>query len=90
MLIPNQSVGFSRYGHRGAQIPPAIGTHDRIVPSARAGGAAVGLFAGRSLGFTCGGFGCVCSGDDDCNDMFSTNACGPTAVCIGDVCWCSR
>jgi len=33
------------------------------------------------LGFSCGPFGCICSGDSDCNDMFTTNVCGPHAVC---------
>ncbi len=43
-----------------------------------------------SLNFQCGGFGCVCTGDADCNDMFSTNVCGRAAVCIGLYCYCER
>lgn len=90
MLIPNQTTGSRRYGDRSAKIPAAIVAHDSIVPAARAGGASLGFLRGRSLGFTCSGFGCVCTGDADCNDMFSTNVCGPYAVCINNVCWCSR
>jgi hypothetical protein len=44
----------------------------------------------QMLGFTCGGAGCICVGDADCNDMFSTNVCGPYAVCSDSVCVCSR
>jgi hypothetical protein len=85
-MIPKQTIGVSRYGYRSTQ--PAIVARALIIPAARAGGASVGR--APVGGFTCGGFGCVCSGDADCNDMFSTNACGPYAVCINDVCWCSR
>jgi hypothetical protein len=31
--------------------------------------------------FTCGEFGCGCSGLPDCEDMFGTNVCGPIALC---------
>lgn len=48
----------------------------------------------QGLGFSCGALGCVCTGDADCNDMFSTNVCGPNAVCFesgsGVVCVCLR
>jgi hypothetical protein len=88
MLIPKQTTGSIRYGYRSAE-QTAIVAHDSIVPSAR-GGASLGFLGGRSLGFTCGGFGCVCTGDADCNDMFTTNVCGPYAVCMDNVCWCSR
>ncbi len=51
------------------------------------------IFLG-GLGFSCGGVGCVCNGDDDCNDMFSTNVCGPNAACFVSrgqvVCVCLR
>jgi hypothetical protein len=49
---------------------------------------------GRGLGFSCGGLGCACNGDSDCNDMFSANVCGPNAVCFETggsvVCVCLR
>jgi hypothetical protein len=51
--------------------------------------------AGPRLGFSCAPWGCICTGDADCNDMFSTNSCGPRAVCFTDaannvVCVCVR
>lgn len=45
--------------------------------------------AGR-MDFACNGGYCVCRGDLDCNDMFTTNVCGPNAVCIGSYCFCDR
>lgn len=45
---------------------------------------------GGSLNFACTGGFCACHGDADCNDMFTTNVCGPTAVCIGSYCFCDR
>ena len=45
-------------------------------------------------GFECSGPLCICSGDDDCNDMFSTDLCGD-GICFEDgnggvVCLCLR
>jgi len=90
MLIPKQTAGIDRYRHHGVSIPDALVSRDLILPAARVGGASTGFFGGQTLGFSCGPWGCVCTGDDDCNDMFSTNACGPWAVCIGNVCYCRR
>jgi hypothetical protein len=42
------------------------------------------------LSFSCNGIFCACTGDADCNDMFTTNVCGPRAICIDNVCYCSR
>lgn len=33
---------------------------------------------------------CVCSGDEDCNDMFSSGLCGDEAVCMGEICICVK
>src|SRR5687768_1146041 len=46
------------------------------------------------LGFECSGPLCICSGDDDCNDLFSTGLCGD-GICFEDgdggvVCICIR
>jgi hypothetical protein len=86
-----------RNGHYGLlSYPP--GTHDHVLPaqafaSRAAAGFRVGL-GGPRLGFNCAPWGCICSGDADCNDMFSTNACGPWAQCfeVGGqvICICSR
>lgn len=43
--------------------------------------------------FTCSGLKCSCSGDSDCNDMFSSGLCGDIASCdetVGVVCGCLR
>lgn len=42
--------------------------------------------------FTCEGLACTCSGDDDCNDMFTSNVCGDLAYCDADTgeCHCLR
>ena len=48
------------------------------------------LRAKGSLNFNCNGSYCACTGDADCNDMFTTNVCGPSAICIGSSCFCSR
>jgi hypothetical protein len=60
---------------------------------------AIGMALGASrlggrLGFACGPLGCVCSGDPDCNDMFSSGVCGD-GICFEDgsggvVCVCIR
>jgi hypothetical protein len=46
------------------------------------------------LGFECGGPLCICSGDEDCNDLFTTDLCGD-AICFEGaggavVCLCVR
>jgi hypothetical protein len=46
------------------------------------------------LGFECTGPFCICTGDDDCNDLFTTDLCGD-AICFetdagGVVCLCLR
>ncbi len=42
----------------------------------------------KVLQFNCTGNVCTCNGDEDCNKMFSTNVCGPVAVCVGTACAC--
>lgn len=45
---------------------------------------------GSTVNFTCSGLFCGCSGDADCNDMFSGSACGSIAWCNLDTgrCYC--
>ena len=43
-----------------------------------------------SLNFSCNGTLCICKGDTDCNDMFTTNVCGIHAICVGSYCYCAR
>jgi hypothetical protein len=45
---------------------------------------------GGGLNYSCGDLACSCSGDDDCNDLFSSDKCGPIAVCYPDGCVCIR
>lgn len=43
--------------------------------------------------FTCIGHICFCHGDNDCNDMFTTNVCSEDindAACVGETCACVR
>jgi hypothetical protein len=54
-------------------------------PAEKTGGAesalAVGSGGSGSHGYTCSGLHCSCTGDVDCNDMFSDGVCGDIAVC---------
>ena len=34
------------------------------------------LISGGSNSFSCGALGCICNGDEDCNNLFSGGACG--------------
>jgi len=62
------------------------------------GGPALGGVQAASLGFGCFGNMCVCSGDADCNGMFSSGRCGgPYARCwvrgpggVNVFCMCSQ
>jgi hypothetical protein len=45
---------------------------------------------GGTLNYSCEGILCSCSGDDDCNDMFTNGGCGDIAVCDERGCWCFR
>ena len=55
-------------------------------------GGKLGKFPGKgnNTQFSCAPGFCICYGDSDCNDMFSTNACGPSAQCFGNTCVCAR
>ena len=86
MRIPKQTVGVRRYAI-GDRTPACLSA---VAPAMTAIGTGAGSLKVRSLGFSCSPFGCVCTGDADCNDMFTTNVCGSGAICIDNVCWCSR
>ncbi len=48
---------------------------------------------GGAMNFSCGVTSCTCHGDADCNNMFSSNVCGHSAVCDtsnGVECSCLR
>jgi hypothetical protein len=65
-----------------------------VVPAARAAPGGAGGGARGRVGFSCDGAGCLCTGYDDCIDMFNTNVCGPNAICytFGSrvICLCGR
>lgn len=42
------------------------------------------------LNYDCGDLACACTGDEDCNDLFTSGKCGPVAVCYPDGCVCLR
>lgn len=91
MKLPTQSAGVRRAIFRTpvrAGLVPArvVG----VVP--RFGLGRVGPIAdgGGRLGFSCDRLTCDCSGDDDCNDMFSSGVCGDIAFCSETGCWCFR
>jgi hypothetical protein len=46
--------------------------------------------ASTRLNYDCGDLACYCSGDEDCNDLFTTTKCGPIAICTEDGCVCIR
>ncbi len=92
MSIPGFSAiaSLRQYGQNyvGRGVPFAS-TTPIIVPHRSAVGH---LRISSGLGFSCAPWGCICNGDADCNDMFTTNVCGPFAVCStdGGFCICSR
>jgi hypothetical protein len=50
-----------------------------------------GGIGGRGgLNYDCGDLACACTGDDDCNDLFTSDKCGPIAICYPDGCICIR
>ena len=95
MGLPIQSAGVSRAVFptpvRAGLVPARV-----IGLAPRFGLGRVGpiVDGGGRLGFSCGRLTCDCSGDDDCNDMFSSGVCGDIALCDeagGEVsCWCFR
>jgi hypothetical protein len=81
MRIPRQAPGITR----GSAQPLVRNAVQAAAPSFGTSRVAQG-----GTGFNCNHWFCSCTGDDDCNDMFTTNACGPIAICIDDVCFCGR
>jgi hypothetical protein len=43
-----------------------------------------------TLNYNCEGILCTCTGDEDCNNMFTKEACGDIAACDARGCWCFR
>jgi hypothetical protein len=50
----------------------------------------VARIGGGTLNYNCAGFLCTCTGDEDCNDLFTKEACGDLAGCDDRGCWCLR
>lgn len=102
MRLPNQSEGVRRTVFimpiRVRVVPAAMRDDphgaSRAVSRLVSRGGLPGLST-RGLGFKdCGFFECVCSGDRDCNDLFSSSACSDIAYCDETggqvICWCIR
>jgi len=45
---------------------------------------------GGGINFSCQNLVCVCTGDIDCQDLFTTGQCGDIAICYEDGCICLR
>lgn len=106
MRIPNQSIGqaytrstfstsvgagvaFSQAMLRAAPSP-YLGRSRKLGPMVTDGGRRDIPILDMRPAFSCGSVVCGCSGDDDCNDMFSSGVCGDLAVCIDGNCFCFR
>ena len=90
MHIPIQSIGVYRMvGHVAPQRGSVIFAQGSLPRGVRAASRAT-TPGRRALGFTCSGGACACEGDADCNDLFTTNLCGPLAICIDNRCYCLR
>ena len=42
------------------------------------------------LNYSCSDVVCLCTDDEDCNNMFTFGPCGPIAICYPDGCICIR
>jgi hypothetical protein len=84
--MPQQALGVKRGGWQGSRRPAvqAAAINTGVRPIGGLGGR-----LGGGFGFTCNPWFCSCTGDLDCNDMFTTSLCG-RAICIDDVCYCLR
>ena len=51
---------------------------------------ALARISGGTLNYNCEGILCTCTGDEDCNNMFTKEACGDIAACDERGCWCFR
>lgn len=51
---------------------------------------ALSRIGGGTLNYNCEGILCSCTGDEDCNNMFTKEACGDIAACDERGCWCFR
>jgi hypothetical protein len=68
-------TGAGRYRHAAAAATDAV-----VVPA---------LYRKPVMGYSCSGSICKCYGDDDCNDMFSSDVCKGAALCHSNgTTWC--
>lgn len=75
-----------RVGRTGS-MPMRVGTTSDMRAFLRA---RPRLGTGRGLSYTCENQICACTGDADCDDMFTSSTCGPIAVCFPDGCVCLK
>jgi|GEM_PF-5271183 len=97
-------VSFSVFADEPAKQAPQSdkSVQERAVPMQRFGFSNVPLLQGPrtpipprggTMNFSCNMTSCTCHGDADCNNMFSSNVCGRSAVCdttSGVECSCLR
>jgi hypothetical protein len=75
----------------GAEERDDVGVSTAPLTARRTAVGVRGVFGGvKTLGYTCSGLMCTCSGDADCNDMFTSDVCGDVAVCDENGCSCLR
>ncbi len=85
---------FVRMGSTKLQIVKTKGRVVSIKPISNTGRVGLNLLKANTQkqGFTCIGHLCICFGDNDCNNMFTSNACSSNindAACVDDVCVCN-
>ncbi|MEM9680852.1 MAG: hypothetical protein AAF901_11060 [Bacteroidota bacterium] len=85
---------YVRLGNTRLQIVKSRGRVVSMNPISTTGKMGPNMLKSNSStqGFTCIGHLCICFGDDDCNDMFVSNACSSDiddAACVDDVCVCN-
>jgi hypothetical protein len=80
------------YGQLAAPKPKAEPTPAMKVRPGFGAGTTRGVLTQTVAQFQCTATHCTCSGDRDCNDMFSTNVCGKPALCdnTSNSCSCLR
>lgn len=83
---------FVRFGNRRMYIGVQRGKVMSVKVMNRVGkwGPNVIGTAQQKQHFWCVGGICGCTGDTDCNDMFTSAVCGDAAVCVGDDCYCAK
>jgi hypothetical protein len=101
MVFSGTSLSFGEET-KSSPAPSSDTVQERMVPMQKSGFMNVPRYQGPrtplppkggTMNFSCGMTSCTCHGDADCNNMFSSNVCGRSAVCdtsSGVECSCLR